>query len=58
MTNKSMMEEDKFGGYYFKLQRRIRRVEIEKSIETRKDEKNDEKKSIKVNKFGLVAFLP
>ena len=54
MTNTSMMEKDKFGGYYFKLQRRIRRVETEKSIEMRKDEK----KSIKVNKFGLVAFLP
>ena len=38
------MEEDKFGGYYFKLQRRIRRVETKKSIEMRKDEKNEEKK--------------
>ena len=44
MTNTSMMEEDKFRGYYFKLQRMIRRVETEKSIEMRKDEKNEEKK--------------
>ena len=44
MTNISMMEEDKFREYYFKVQRRIRRVEIEKSIEMRKDEKNEENK--------------
>ena len=44
MTNTSMMEEDSLGEYYFKVQRRIRRAETEKSIEIRKDEKNEEKK--------------
>ena len=39
-----MMEDDQFGGILFKVQRRIRRVEKEKSIEMRKDENNEEKK--------------
>ena len=38
-----MMEEDKFREYYFKLQRRIRRVEKGKQIDMTKDEKNEEK---------------
>ena len=38
------MEEDKFGGYYFKIQKRIRKVEKGKPIEMKNDEKNEEKK--------------
>ena len=38
------MEEDKFGGYYFKIQKMIRKVEKGKPIEMTKDEKNEEKK--------------
>ena len=44
MTNTSMMEEDKFGGILFQSRKKDKRVETEKSIEMRKDEKNEEKK--------------
>ena len=44
MKNTSMMEEDKFVGYYFKLQKMIKGVEKGKPIEMMKDENNEEKK--------------
>ena len=56
MTNTSMMEDDKFGGYYLKLQKTIRRVEKGKPIEMRKDEKNAEKKLEKEKYQGGMSL--
>ena len=62
MINISMIGEDKFRGILFQIMKRITRVEKGKSIEMRKDEKNEKKEVVKRkvsrwNKFGLVAFL-
>ena len=44
MTNKSMIEEDKFGGILFQIMKKDKKVEKGQSIEMRKDEENEENK--------------
>ena len=56
MTITSRIEKNKFGRILFQIVR-IRRAKTEKSIEVRKDEKNEEKKMCKEKCQGGISLV-